>query len=108
MVLHMLSGQRLMRRSGQLARRWQPHKISDTIYRVDPGPLKYARVLEYGIDYPDQPVRGYVTRAGKKVRPYKRHMIIRERRYVQDTIRYAAPEVLRRLDEVAEEILKEK
>lgn len=108
MVLNMLSGQRLMRRSGQLAGRWQPHKVSNTEYRVDPGSLRYARIHEYGLDQAGQPVRGYVTRAGKKVRQYSRHMRIRERRYVRDTVRYAAPQVMKELDRVASEILGEK
>lgn len=106
MIENYLSGQRLRRRTGRLVQQWRPERVDKTTYRMTSGALRYARVHEFGLDYPQQPVRGYTTRSGRKVPLYLRHMKQKERRYVRDTLINAAPLITKRMDEVAASIMK--
>lgn len=106
MVQNYLSGQRLARRTGRLAGAWQPERVSQTVYRLAPGRLPYSRVHEYGLDYPFQPVRGYTTRSGRKVKLYLRHMRLKPTHYVTDTVINAEQLVGERLDQIAANIVK--
>lgn len=106
MIDNFLSGQRLRRRTGRLVQQWRPERVDHTTYRMTSGTLRYARVHEFGLDYPQQPVRGYTTRSGRKVPLYLRHMKQKERRYVRDTLIYAEPLITLRMNEVMNSIIK--
>lgn len=107
MVGNYLSGQKLRRRSGELARAWQPRKVGRDAAKLSPGRLPYSRVHEFGLNYPFQPVRGYTTKSGKKVKLYLRDMKIKATHYVTETIQNADDEVGKRLEKVAQNIMSE-
>lgn len=105
MVMNMLSGQRLHRRSGTLAGAWRVSKVSDGVFSLNPGQLLYSRVHEFGFNHPFQFVRAH-TRRGVPVAAYFRDMDIKETRYVRDTIKEAEPLASSALEKMQDGLVK--
>lgn len=104
---NMISGQRLKVRSGRLRSAWRVEKRSENEFVVGPGMLPYSRIHEGGLDEPEQFVRPH-TRGGIKIGGYFRHMVLRPRRYVSQTVKYGYDGAEKKLTNLFEDLLKKK
>lgn len=80
-----LSGQALKARSGHLRSLWKTYRVSNYKQISHPGGLPYSRVHEFG-NKEYQFVRGYRTKAGKRVAPYMRDANIKATHYIGRTL----------------------
>lgn len=94
-------------RTGVLRDAWRSEYVNRNEWSVNPGSVAYSRVHDFGLDDANQFVRGYVTNSGRKVSSYIRHMKIKERRYVRDTVTNGESRVLDALNLEMNKIVKE-